>query len=223
MRLLIAVSAVVLAAVLAGPAQAVTCSYPASAYSSGAPFDVTSPGAQPVNDPIFPDQWGLEQIKAPAAWARGDRGSGATIAVVDTGADLAHPDLAGNLVPGTDVTPAADQGCPGPQDENGHGTHVAGIAAAVTDNGIGVAGTEPAAKVMPVRVLNAEGEAEDAEVIAGIRYAADQGAQLRRLNIPQASGTTRSTGRRNSTGPSVARLSSARRRPSTRRSPRPSS
>src|SRR3954454_15590833 len=114
MRLLIAISALFVAGLLAGPAQAVTCSYPASAYSTGAPFDVTSPGAQPVNDPIFPDQWGLTQIKAPAAWARGDRGSGATIAVVDTGADLVHPYLAANLVPGTDLTPPDDQGCPGP-------------------------------------------------------------------------------------------------------------
>src|SRR4051812_17379357 len=167
MRLLIAVSAVVLAAVLAGPAQAVTCSYPASAYSSGAPFDVTSPGAQPVNDPIFPDQWGLEQIKAPAAWARGDRGSGATIAVVDTGADLSHPDLAGNLVPGTDLTPAADQSCPGEQDENGHGTHVAGIAAAGTDNGIGGARTGPRPHGLPGRPLHAHGPGEDPPAAAG--------------------------------------------------------
>src|SRR3954452_7520197 len=183
MRLLIAISALFVAGIFAGPAQAVTCSYPASAYSTGAPFDVTSPGAQPVNDPIFPDQWGLTQIKAPAAWARGDRGSGATIAVVDTGADLSHPDLAGNLVPGADLTPAADQSCPGEQDENGHGTHVAGIAAAVTDNGIGGAGTAPAAKVMPVRVLNADGSGEDPAVIAGIKYAADHGAKVINMSL----------------------------------------
>src|SRR4051794_3049053 len=183
MRLLIAISAVALAAIFAGPAQAVTCSYPASAYSTGAPFDVTSPGAQPVNDPVFPDQWGLEQIKAPGAWARGDRGSGATIAVIDTGADLSHPDLAGNLVAGTDLTPPADQGCPGEQDENGHGSHVAGIAAAVTNNGVGGAGTAPAAKVMPVRVLNADGEGDDATVIAGIRYAADHGAKVINMSL----------------------------------------
>src|SRR3954451_17772061 len=100
-------------AALAAPAgAAVTCSYEPSAYSTGAPFDVSNPGPQPVNDPVFPDQWGLTQINAPAAWARGARGGGATIAVVDTGADLVHPDLAGNLVAGTDLTPAAAQGCP---------------------------------------------------------------------------------------------------------------
>jgi len=68
--------------------------------------------------------------------------------VVDTGVDLTHPDLAGQLVTGTDlVEPGTD-----PLDENGHGTHVAGIAVAATNNGIGIAGASPAAKVMPIRV-----------------------------------------------------------------------
>lgn len=183
MRVIVALAAVLLVAVLAGPASAATCTYPASAYSGGAPSDVSNPGPQPVNDPVFPDQWGLTQIKAPAAWARGDRGAGATIAVVDTGVDLAHPDLAGNLVGGADLTPPADQGCPGPQDENGHGTHVAGIAAAVADNGIGGSGTAPAAKVMPVRVLGADGSGDDPTVIAGIKYAADHGAKVINLSL----------------------------------------
>ena len=130
---------------LAGTAAAATCSHPASAYSTGAPWDVENPGPQPVNDPIFPDQWGLQNIKAPPAWARGDTGSGAVVAVVDSGVDLTHPDLSGKLVQGADVTEAEFQGCAGPQDENGHGTHVAGIAAATTNNGIGVAGTAPGA------------------------------------------------------------------------------
>ncbi len=179
-----ALSAVLILAT-AGTAGAATqnCSYPASAYSTGAPWDVTAPGVQPVNDPVFPDQWGLTQIKAPAAWQRGDRGAGATIAIVDTGVDLVHPDLQGNLVAGADVTESDFQGCPGPQDENGHGSHVAGIAAAVTNNGVGGAGTAPAAKIMPVRVLNADGEASDAEVIAGIKHAADAGAEVINMSL----------------------------------------
>jgi serine protease len=160
-----------------------TCSYPPSAYSAGAPTGLSLPGSAPVNDPIFGEQWGLTQINAPAAWARGAKGAGATIAVVDTGADLGHPDLAANLVTGTDLTPPAAQGCPGPQDENGHGTHVSGIAAAVTNNGIGVAGTAPDAKVMPVRVLDADGSADDATVVQGIKYAADHGAQVINLSL----------------------------------------
>jgi serine protease len=166
-----------------GTASAATCSHPASAYSTGAPWDVENPGPQPVSDPVFPDQWGLGQIGAPAAWQRGERGTGATIAVVDSGVDLVHPDLQSKLVPGADMTPEADQGCPGPQDENGHGTHVAGIAAAATDNGIGVAGTAPDARIMPVRVLNADGSGGDAEVIAGIKYAADNGADVINMSL----------------------------------------
>src|SRR3954462_5814766 len=181
---LFAVLAVLFAAALfTSSASAVTCSYSASDYSTAAPFDVSSPGSQRVTDPVFPDQWGLTQINAPAAWGRGDRGAGVTIAIVDTGIDLVHPDLAANLAPGTDLTPAAAQGCPGPQDENGHGTHVAGIAAAVTGNGIGGAGTAPLAKVMPVRVLDADGNGDDPVVVQGIKYAADHGAKVINLSL----------------------------------------
>jgi serine protease len=166
-----------------GVASAATCEFPASAYSTGAPVGVTPSPSAPVNDPIFSEQWGLSQIGAPAAWARGANGEGAVIAVLDTGADLKHPDLAANLVAGTDVTPDDAQGCPGPQDENGHGSHVSGIAAAVTGNGIGVAGTAPAAKVMPVRVLDAEGSGDDATIIKGIQYAADHGADVISMSL----------------------------------------
>jgi subtilisin family serine protease len=181
---------------LADSASAATCTFKRSAYSNGAPLGVT-PGGGPVNDPIFKAQWGLTKIHAPAAWARGAKGSGVKIAVVDTGVDLHHPDLAAKVVPGKDLTPAKDQGCAGPQDENGHGTHVAGIAAASTNNGIGVAGTAPAARIMPVRVLDASGSADDPTVIAGIRYAADHGAKVINLSLggePPASETPQLNG-----------------------------
>src|SRR5436190_11298371 len=78
---------------LAAPGSAsAACTHPASAYDSGG-----TPGSGAANDPLFPRQWGLQQIKAPAAWQRGARGSGVTIAVVDTGADFSHPDLAAKL------------------------------------------------------------------------------------------------------------------------------
>jgi serine protease len=125
---------------------------------------------------------GLTQINAPAAWTRA-KGAGVTIAVVDTGVDLNHPDLQGKLVSGADLV-AGQQDCPpGPQDENGHGTHVAGIAAAVTNNGIGVAGTAPDAKIMPVRVLDADGSGTTEDVAKGIVYAADHGAQVINLSL----------------------------------------
>src|SRR4051812_19511283 len=149
-KLLGATATVLMAAALSAPsAAAVTCTHPVSAYSSAG-----APGSGPVNDPLFARQWGLAQVKAPAAWARGARGGDTTIAVVDTGADQSHPDLGAKLVGGADFVDGGGD-CPGAQDEQGHGTHVSGIAAALTNNGVGVAGTAPDAKVMPVRVLDA--------------------------------------------------------------------
>jgi subtilisin family serine protease len=177
-------AAVVAVAMLAAPGQAaaVTCSHPASAYTQGAPgidpFDGPTTG-----DPLAPAQWGLNQIKAPGAWARGARGQGTTIAVLDTGADLVHPDLQGKLLGGNDFIKEGDA-CPGPQDENGHGTHVSGIAAAVTGNGTGGAGVAPDARILPVRVLDADGgEPEEGVVYEGMRWAADQGADVINLSL----------------------------------------
>ena len=161
-----------------GGAGAAACTVQTYSYDSGG-----SPGTGVVNDPLFPKQWGLQQIHAPAAWARGDKGSGVTIAVVDTGVDLKHPDLASHLVAGTDFVADNNDCPPGPQDENGHGTHVAGIAAAVTNNGIGVAGTAPDASIMPVRVLDADGSGDSATIIKGIDYAADHGAKVINLSL----------------------------------------
>jgi serine protease len=147
-------------------------------YDSGG-----APGSGPVNDPLFPRQWALDQLNAPEAWARGARGAGTTVAVVDTGVDLAHPDLSSKLVAGHDFV-AGRTDCPaGPQDENGHGTHVAGIAGAMTDNGIGVAGVAPDASIMPVRVLDEEGSGSLEDVAAGIRWAADNGAEVINLSL----------------------------------------
>ncbi|MEA2403696.1 MAG: thermitase, partial [Thermoleophilaceae bacterium] len=73
--------------------------------------------------------------------------------------------------------------CAGPQDENGHGTHVSGIIAAVTNNGTGVAGVAPQAKVMPVRVLDARGEGMSDAIVEGIHYAADHGAKVINMSL----------------------------------------
>ncbi len=155
-----------------------SCTVQSYAYDSGG-----QPGAGFPNDPLFARQWGLQQIHAPQAWARGVLGAGTTIAVVDTGVDLTHPDLQANLVAGTDIAAGKTDCPPGPQDENGHGTHVAGIAAAVTNNGIGVAGTAPDARIMPVRVLDASGSGSSDDVAAGIIYAADHGADVINLSL----------------------------------------
>jgi serine protease len=142
-----------------------------------------APGSGFPNDPLYPRQWGLDQINAPAAWARGVTGKGVTVAVLDTGVDFRHPDLRRQLVRGIDVVDG-DSACPrGPQDEHGHGSHVAGIAAAATNNGIGVAGTAPDAKIMPVRVLDAGGSGSIEDIATGIRWAADHKAKVINLSL----------------------------------------
>lgn len=155
---------------------------------------LASPARTATTDPFFKRQWGLVKIQAEQAWPTAD-GTGTLIAIVDTGVDLAHPDLAAKLV----VFPDADfvqpegkcQGArkprtctqDGPQDENGHGTHVAGIAGALTNNGVGVAGTAPGAQILPVRVLDENGSGTTEDVAAGIRYAAEKGADVINLSF----------------------------------------
>jgi subtilisin family serine protease len=179
-RGVLAAAALLLAAPQA--ASAANCGVPVSGYDRGG-----APRSGAPNDPLFPRQWGLQQIKAPAAWARGARGKNVTIAIVDSGVDLGHPDLKAKLLSGKDLVRNIDgltgPGCPGPQDENGHGTHVAGIAAAITGNGRGVAGTAPAATILPVRVLDRNGAGEDQGVNGGIRWAADHRAKVINLSL----------------------------------------
>jgi subtilisin family serine protease len=160
------------------PAAAAACTTQSYQYDTGG-----APGSGPANDPLFPRQWALDQVNAPEAWARGATGAGTTVAVVDTGVDLRHPDLSSKLVAGYDFVAGTGDCPPGPQDENGHGTHVAGTAAAVTNNGIGVAGVAPDAQIMPVRVLDADGSGASEDVAAGIVWAADHGAEVINLSL----------------------------------------
>jgi subtilisin family serine protease len=146
-------------------------------------------GATPAaasNDPYRSRQWGLDKIQAEPAWAT-STGTGALVAVVDTGVDLGHPDLQANIVDrGADFVDAKDTD--GAQDENGHGTHVAGIIAAVANNGVGVAGVAPGARILPVRVLDADGSGTTDQIALGVRYAADRGARVINLSLGVLSG-----------------------------------
>ncbi|MFD1289306.1 S8 family peptidase [Laceyella putida] len=138
------------------------------------------------NDPYFSSQqWGPQKIQAPQAWDIAD-GTGAKIAIVDTGVQSNHPDLAGKVVGGWDFV---DNDAT-PQDGNGHGTHCAGIAAAVTNNGTGIAGTAPKASILAVRVLDNSGSGTWTAVANGITYAADQGADVISLSLGGTSGAT---------------------------------
>jgi serine protease len=160
-----------------------------------------APAGGATNDPYVAQQWGLARIGAEQAWTTAT-GAGALIAVVDTGVDLTHPDLDGKIVAsaftsgdfvepkGTCTGKGKVKTCTqdGARDKNGHGTHVAGIAGAETANGIGVAGTAPGAGLLPVRVLDAEGSGTSDQVAAGIRFAADKGADVINLSLGFLSG-----------------------------------
>lgn len=140
-------------------------------------------------DPAFNLQWNLRMIGAPAAWQVAT-GFGTTIAIVDSGVDLGHEDLASKIV--GDVTCVGSGGnsakCkPGGQDDYGHGTHVAGTAAASTDNGTGVAGVAPDASILAVKVLGSDGSGAGDDVAAGIKYAADHGAAVINLSLGNVS------------------------------------
>ncbi|MFP5351185.1 MAG: S8 family serine peptidase [Actinomycetota bacterium] len=153
------------------------------------PTETTDPnpgggrGTYPTNpdDPLFADQWGMTKIKAPEAWQeKNATGYGVKIAIVDSGVDLGHEDFAcsGKL----QVLPGSNIGGSGqPQDQDGHGTHVAGIAGACTNNGKGVVGVAPDATIMPVRVFD-EPDLDKA-MADGIRFATDNGAHVINLSI----------------------------------------
>jgi subtilisin family serine protease len=146
---------------------------------------VPTMGAQASNDPSFSNQWGLARIGAEKAWAR-TTGAGVRIGIVDTGVDLNHEDLAGKVV--ESISCAGSGGdvakCQGSaQDDQGHGTHVSGIAAAIKDNGKGVASVAPDAQLVVAKVLGAQGTGQGADVIAGIKWVVDHGAKVVNLSL----------------------------------------
>ncbi|HSW42443.1 MAG TPA: S8 family serine peptidase [Patescibacteria group bacterium] len=131
------------------------------------------------NDPLWGHQWGPEAVGARTAWAWTRGRPEIVVAVLDTGVDLAHPDLAGRLVPGTDV----GSGDGDPSDEDGHGTHVAGIVVAASGNGIGVSGVAPEVVVMPVKVMGDDGNIWEPAVAEGITWAVTHGARVINLSL----------------------------------------
>ncbi len=142
------------------------------------------PAALLSTDPYRPQQWALDMLDAEDAWLT-SRGGSIDIAVVDTGVTGTHPDLASKLCSG--VAFLGSTGIPGTGlgavDGNGHGTHVAGIAAAAAGDGIGVAGVAPDARIIPVRVLDAHGGGSTSDVARGITWAVDHGAEVINLSL----------------------------------------
>lgn len=136
------------------------------------------PGQAHGADPMRAQQWNLDIVEADAAHAI-STGRGAVVAVIDSGVNAAHPDLAGRLLPGRDFV----DGDGTPQDGDGHGTHIAGIVAANTGNGEGVESVAPGAHVLPLRVLDDDGEGFTDDVVAAIDYAVAQGAHVINLSL----------------------------------------
>ncbi len=131
------------------------------------------------NDPAFNQQWALQKIEAPAAWDIYTGANNVIIAVIDSGVDLDHPDLQANLMPGWDFVnndSLAD-------DDHGHGSHVAGIAAAVGNNGVGIAGVSWRAKIMPLKMLDASGGGSTYHLAQAVYYAVDHGARVINMSL----------------------------------------
>jgi thermitase len=126
-----------------------------------------------ANDTLFPDAWHLSKTGTTTAWDS-SVGSGVTIAILDTGVDATHPDLASKMVAGYNFF----EGNTNTADVQGHGTKAAGTAAAITNNGTGVASVAAASKIMPIRVAGADGWATWSALASGTTWAADQGARV---------------------------------------------
>lgn len=132
-----------------------------------------------VNDPMVKDQWAIDKISAPAAWDVTTGSEKTLLAIVDTGVDYTHPDLAGRVDKGKDFINNDDDA----MDDQGHGTHCAGIAAASTNNAVGIAGMAPNVKILAVKVLSASGGGSYESVANGIVYAADRGSHVISMSL----------------------------------------
>jgi hypothetical protein len=131
------------------------------------------------NDPSYPSQWHLPKIAAPAAWDSTVGAVSVTIAILDSGIDPAHTDLASKLLPGWSFLANSANTA----DVHGHGTSTAGAAAAISDNANGVAGVAWLNPVLPVGIVDSTGSVSYSNMAAGIRYAADQGARVINMSV----------------------------------------
>jgi thermitase len=135
-----------------------------------------------TNDPLFPLLWALEDdqdndLDVPEAWAL-STGTGQKVAVVDTGVDDGHPDLAGHIEAGHDYVGNDSEPDEEPGDGAGHGTHVSGTIAATRDNNQGIVGVAPDAKVVPLRVLDPDGSGNGFDIADAFAFAGDLGIRV---------------------------------------------
>ena len=131
------------------------------------------------NDPMYPQQWNMRAMGAPAGWENTPMGKGVIVAVIDTGVTVVEDLKDTHVLQGASFV----RGEPTAADGNGHGTHVAGTIAQSTNNGVGVAGVAPKATILPVKVLSKQGFGTSAAIASGIDYAVDNGAQVINLSL----------------------------------------
>lgn len=136
-----------------------------------------------ADDPYYASAWHLPKIGAPTAWDV-TQGENVTIAILDSGVDATHPDLASRLVPGWNFYDNNSN----TSDVYGHGTQVAGAAAAASNNALGVASVAGMARIMPIRVTDTSGMGSLSQMASGITWAADRGARVANLSFAAAGG-----------------------------------
>jgi thermitase len=187
-----------------GEVEAKIAAYRADPRVEYAEPDYLAQPAYEPNDPYYGDgtQWGPQKAFVPQAWDLCTGDSNVVIAVLDWGVDLQHPDLQAEIWTNADETPGNGTDDDGngyvddvygwdfanddndPQDDYGHGSHVGGIAAAATDNGVGVAGVAFNSNIMAVKVGDGTtGKARYSDIAYGIMYAADNGAKVINLSL----------------------------------------
>ncbi|WSA06764.1 S8 family serine peptidase [Micromonospora sp. NBC_01813] len=201
-RRLAGTALVVMVAFAAPAASSPSLDVPATGPATGtaAAVPAGAPAMLPARyDPIRDDQWQLRELAATTAWQH-STGDGVTVAVIDSGVDATHVDLAGQVLPGIDFVEGdpdgdhADDGVgdddgeggtgDGRSDPVGHGTTVAGLIAGRGDDDSGVLGLAPDAKILPIRVLDEDNRYDDAIIVAkAVRWAVDNGAQVINLSL----------------------------------------
>jgi hypothetical protein len=153
------------------------------------------------NDPLYNSQWGIPATKIDVVWNTTTGDETQVIGILDTGVDWTHPDLAANIWANLQEIPDNGRDDDGngyiddirgwdfinhdnnPMDDNSHGTHVAGIAAAVGDNGIGIAGVNWKARIMPIKVFQSSGRGDAATIAQGVTYAVAKGATVLNMSF----------------------------------------
>lgn len=142
--------------------------------ATGKPGTSGKPGSTQPSE-VLP--WGIDRIDADQVWATANA-SGVKVAIIDTGIDLSHPDLAANIKGGINFINSKKSA----NDDNGHGSHVAGIVAAI-DNSIGVVGAGNAASLYAVKVLDRSGMGWTSDIIAGLGWCVDNGIQVANMSL----------------------------------------